>query len=205
MAAEDMKKKDEEKLSFEQSVMLYLHDLIHLLAIIMIVFVLLFRIVIVSGSSMYSTLWNGDWLLVSGSVFYKEPQHGDIIVASKESFNSGEPIIKRVIATEGQTVDIDFTQGIVYVDGVVLEEEYTYTPTNVEEGVVFPITIAEDCIFVMGDNRNGSRDSRDPSIGMIDKREILGKALFLLFPGTGERNNSAPRDFHRIGALNHGR
>ena len=202
MAAEEIKKKkEEEELSFEKSVMLYLHDLIHLLAIVMIVVVLLFRIVIVSGSSMYSTLWDGDWLLVAGSVFYDEPQVGDIIVASKDSFNSGEAIIKRVIATEGQTVDIDFQAGIVYVDGVALQEEYTYTPTNVDEGVIFPIEIADGCIFVMGDNRNGSRDSRDPSIGMIDKREVLGKAIFLLFPGTGERENSAPRDFDRIGAV----
>ena len=126
---------------------------------------------------------------------------GDIIVASKDSFGGGEPIIKRVIATEGQTVDIDFDAGIVYVDGVALKEDYTYTPTNVDEGIVFPITIAEGCIFVLGDNRNGSRDSRDPSIGMIDTRQILGKAVFLVFPGTGERGNSAPRDFRRIGAM----
>ena len=203
MAADEInKKKEEESLSFEKSVILYLHDLIHLLAIVLIVFVFLFRIVVVSGSSMYSTLWNGDWLLVTGSVFYKEPQAGDIVVASKDSFNSGEPIIKRVIATEGQTVDIDFNEGIVYVDGVALQEDYTYTPTNVEEGITFPITIAEGCIFAMGDNRNGSRDSRDPSIGMIDTRELLGKAIFLLFPGSGEKGNTAPRDFSRIGALN---
>ena len=202
MAAEKIKKNnEEEQLSFEQSVLLYLHDMIYLLAIVMVVFVLLFRIVVVSGSSMYSTLWNGDWLLVTGSAFYREPQVGDIIVASKDSFNSGEPIIKRVIATENQTVDIDFERGVVIVDGVELHESYTYTPTNVEEGVIFPITIAENCVFVMGDNRNGSRDSRDPSIGMIDRREILGKALFLIFPGTGERNNTSPRDFDRIGAI----
>ena len=203
MAADEVKKKqEEESLSFEKSVILYLHDLIYLLAIVMIVFVFLFRIVVVSGSSMYSTLWNGDWLLVTGSVLYKDPQPGDIIVASKDSFNFGEPIIKRVIATEGQTVDIDFDTGIVYVDGVALQENYTYTPTNVQEGIVFPITIADGCIFAMGDNRNNSRDSRDPSIGMIDTREILGKAIFLLFPGSGEKGNTAPRDFHRIGALN---
>ena len=202
MAADEVKKKqEEESLSFEKSVILYLHDLIYLLAIVMIVFVFLFRIVVVSGSSMYSTLWNGDWLLVTGSVLYKDPQPGDIIVASKDSFNFGEPIIKRVIATEGQTVDIDFDTGIVYVDGVALQENYTYTPTNVQEGIVFPITIADGCIFAMGDNRNNSRDSRDPSIGMIDTREILGKAIFLLFPGSGEKGNTAPRDFHRIGAL----
>jgi len=203
VAAERTERNSEKDIqSFEHNVMLYLHDFVYLLAVIMVIFLFLFRIVIVSGSSMYSTLWNGDWLLVTGSVLRHDPEPGDIVVASKKSFNSGEPIIKRVIATEGQTVDIDFDAGIVYVDGVALEETYTYTPTNVQEGIEFPITIAEGCIFAMGDNRNGSRDSRDPSIGMIDTREVLGKALFLLFPGTGEKANAAPRDFQRIGALN---
>ena len=201
MASEDIQKniKEEAPVTWQKSVMLYLHDLVYLLAVVMIVFMLLFRIVIVSGSSMYSTLLDGDWLLVTGSVLYQEPKHGDIIVASKDSFNDGEPIIKRVIATEGQTVDIDFEAGIVFVDGVPLEEDYTYTPTNAQEGIVFPITIADGCIFVMGDNRNGSKDSRHPSIGMIDTREVLGRAVFLLFPGTDKQGN---REFDRIGALN---
>lgn len=202
MASEEIKKEKEEPVSSEKSLMLYLHDLVYMLAAVMIVFLLLFRIVIVSGSSMYSTLWNGDWLLVTSSIFYRDPQVGDIIVASKDSFNDGEPIIKRVIATEGQIVDIDFGAGIVYVDGIPLEEDYTYTPTNVQEGIIFPITIADGCIFAMGDNRNGSKDSRHPDIGMIDTREILGKAVFLVFPGTGEDGNEAPRDFDRIGAVN---
>ena len=204
MASEDIEKKEkeEESVTWQKSLLLYLHDLIYLLAVVMVVFMLLFRIVIVSGSSMYSTLWNGDWLLVTGSVLYHEPEAGDIIVASKDSFNDGEPIIKRVIATEGQTVDIDFEAGIVYVDGMALEEDYTYTLTNVQEGIVFPITIADGCIFAMGDNRNGSKDSRDPDIGMIDTREILGRAVFLIFPGMGEDNHEAPRDFDRIGVLN---
>lgn len=201
MAAEETKKmKEEEQISLSKSLMLYLHDLIYMLAAVMIVFLLLFRIVIVSGSSMYSTLWNGDWLLVTSSVIYHNPQPGDIIVASKDSFNDGEPIIKRVIATEGQTVDIDFEAGVVYVDGVALEEDYTYTPTNIQEGNAFPITIADGCIFVMGDNRNGSKDSRHPDIGMIDTREVLGKAIFLLFPGADEWD-SGSRDYERIGAL----
>lgn len=204
MASEDIEKKEkkEESVTWQKSLLLYLHDLIYLLAVVMVVFMLLFRIVIVSGSSMYSTLWNGDWLLVTGSVLYHEPEAGDIIVASKDSFNDGEPIIKRVIATEGQTVDIDFDAGIVYVDGMALEEDYTYTLTNVQEGIVFPITIADGCIFAMGDNRNGSKDSRHPDIGMIDTREILGRAVFLIFPGMGEDNHEAPRDFDRIGVLN---
>ena len=204
MASEDIEKKEkeEESVTWQKSLLLYLHDLIYLLAVVMVVFMLLFRIVIVSGSSMYSTLWNGDWLLVTGSVLYHEPEAGDIIVASKDSFNDGEPIIKRVIATEGQTVDIDFEAGIVYVDGMALEEDYTYTLTNVQEGIVFPITIADGCIFAMGDNRNGSKDSRHPDIGMIDTREILGRAVFLIFPGMGEDNHEAPRDLDRIGVLN---
>ena len=200
MAAEKMKKnKREESTSLQSSLLLYLHDLIYMLAIVMVLFMLLFRIVIVSGTSMYSTLHDGDWLLVTGSILYKDPQPGDIVVASKDSFNDGEPIIKRVIATEGQTVDIDFEAGIVYVDGVALHETYTYTPTNIQEGNAFPITIADGCIFVLGDNRNNSRDSRHPDIGMIDTREVLGKAIFLMFPGVDDDTDS--RDFDRIGAL----
>ena len=194
-----IRKKETENLTWQQGMLLYLHDLIYMLSVIMIVFLLLFRMVVVSGPSMYSTLWDGDWLLVTGSVLYQEPKRGDIIVASKDSFNDGEPIIKRVIATEGQTVDIDFEAGIVYVDGVPLEEDYTYTPTNAQEGIVFPITIADGCIFAMGDNRNGSKDSRHPTIGMIDTREVLGRAVFLMFPGADNEGN---REFDRIGALN---
>jgi len=192
--------KPEKKESVEKSILMYLHDLIYMLAVIMIVFMLLFRMVIVSGSSMYSTLWDGDWLLLVSSVFYNDPQYGDIIVASKDSFRDGEPIIKRVIATEGQTVNIDFANGVVYVDGIALEEDYTHTLTTTPEGIQFPLTVEEGCIFVMGDNRNDSKDSRHPDIGQVDKREILGKAIFLMFPGTNE--GYSQRDFERIGVLN---
>lgn len=206
MAAKYLKnKKADEQLSPMKSLILYLHDLVYVLAVVMILFLLLFRIMIVSGSSMYATLLDGDWILVASSVLYHDPQPGDIIVASKESFNDGEPIVKRVIATEGQTVDIDFETGIVYVDGVALQEDYTYTPTNIQEGNAFPITIAQGCIFVLGDNRNGSKDSRHPDIGMIDTRQVLGKAVFLLFPGSDGDRGAAHRAFDRIGVINHGR
>ena len=193
------KKETEESYSWKKSVVLYLHDMIYLLAVIIVVLLLLFRVVIVSGPSMYDTLWDGDWLLVLSGVFYREPEYGDIIVASQDSFNDGEPIIKRVIATEGQTVDIDFEAGTVYVDGVALEEDYTYTLTTNEEGMTFPLTVDEGCIFVMGDNRGRSKDSRDPEIGLIDEREVLGKAVFLVFPGT--HGGEHERQFGRIGAL----
>ena len=193
------------KENWKSGLLLYIHDLIYMLAAIMLVFLLLFRMVIVSGSSMYSTLWDGDWLLLISGTFYQDPEYGDIIVACKDSFNDGEAIIKRVIATEGQQVDIDFDAGIVFVDGTALDEPYTFTPTNYSEGMVFPLIVEEGCVFAMGDNRNNSRDSRDPSIGQIDRREILGKAVFLIFPGTGEYGNKASRDFSRIGALSDGR
>ena len=179
--------------------MLYIHDLLYMLIVIMVLFLLVFRVIVVSGSSMYDTLIDGDYLLLISNTFYKDPKYGDIIVASKESFDDGKPIIKRVIATGGQTVDIDFELGIVYVDGQALQEDYTYTPTNISEGMEFPLTVEEDCAFAMGDNRNKSRDSRSPDIGQIDKREILGKAIYLFLPGTNEGH--AGPDFERMGAI----
>jgi signal peptidase I len=123
------------------------------------------------------------------------------VVISKKTFDDGAPIVKRVIAKEGQIVDIDFGQGIVYVDGLPLEEDYISTPTTVYEGVSFPVIVEEGCVFVLGDNRGVSKDSRSPEIGFVDKREILGKALFLLLPGTD--HGKIQRDFGRIGVIIH--
>ena len=159
----------------------------------------LFRMVVVSGPSMMQTLQDGDSLILLSNLLYTNPKYGDIVVASKDSFKNGEPIIKRVIATEGQTVDIDFVEGIVYVDGVALSEPYTNTPTNLFEGTVFPLTVKEGHVFVLGDNRNDSMDSRSTQIGQIDKRELLGKAIFLALPGKDAVTEK--RDFQRIGAL----
>lgn len=183
----------------QKTVVLYLHDLSHLLTGIILVLLLIFRIVVVSGPSMNPTMVDGDYLLLISNVFYRTPKQGDIIVACKDDFKDGEPIIKRVIATEGQTVDIDFDAGIVYVDGMALDEPYTNTPTNLREGMSFPLVVDEGCVFVMGDNRNSSKDSRNPEIGQIDCREILGKAIFLVFPGSNQ--GITPRDYSRIGAV----
>ena len=189
------RKKDEEN---ENSVLVTLHDLVFLVAGVLLVFSLMFRVVVVSGPSMNDTLVNGDWLLLVGNVLYTEPKKGDVIVASKDSFDDGKPIIKRVIATEGETVDIDFDAGIVYVNGQALTENYTRTPTNLYEGVDFPITVDEGCVFVMGDNRNKSKDSRSTEIGQVDTREILGKAIFLIMPG---KDDVHEREFGRIGGI----
>ena len=190
---------EEKKLSWKKNTMLYIHDLVYLLVGIMIVFLLVFRVIVVSGSSMYSTLVDGDYLLLLSNVFYHEPEQGDIVVISKESFDNGKPIVKRVIATEGQTVDIDFEQGIVYVDGVALQEDYINSPTTVEEGMAFPLVVQDGCIFVLGDNRGVSLDSRNPDIGLIDNREVLGKAFLLMYPGT--HYGQVPQDFDRLGVI----
>ena len=189
---------------WQGTVLMYLHDLAYLLAGLVVVFLLLFRVVVVSGTSMNSTLLDGDYLLVLSNTFYHNPACGDVIVASKESFDNGSPIVKRVIATEGQWVDIDFAAGIVYVGDtpdtmVALDEPYTKTPTNTAEGIKFPLQVQEGCLFVMGDNRNGSKDSRHPEIGQIDKREVLGKVFFLFLPGTNYEQ--VPMDFSRIGVV----
>ncbi len=183
----------------DNTLLSYLHDLVFLVAGLLLVFSLLFRVVVVSGPSMNDTLVDGDWLVLLGNTFYREPQQGDIVVASKESFDNGAPFIKRVIATEGQTVDIDFVAGIVYVDGVALEEPYTLTPTNLFEGIKFPLTVEEGCLFLMGDNRNKSKDSRSVEIGQVDRREILGKAVFLVIPGNNQ--GETERELNRIGVI----
>ena len=184
----------------QKGVLSYLHDFVLWLIVIVLVFLLLFRVVIVSGPSMQPTLTDGDYLLLVSSVFYKNPKAGDVIVAAKDSFHNGEPIIKRVIATAGQEVDIDFDAGVVYVDGKALDEPYTLTPTYLNEGVTFPYTVPENCVFVMGDNRNNSSDSRNPFIGAIDKREILGKVLLLVIPGNN--TETGKREWHRFGVVN---
>lgn len=194
------KKKEQPKYTWQQNISLYLHDIVYMLVIVMLLLMLFFRVIVVDGPSMERTLLNGDYMLLVSNLFYKEPQYGDVVVVSKQAYDNGKPIVKRVIATEGQTVDIDFEAGIVSVDGVPLDEPYTKTLTTLKEGAVFPQTVEPGCVFIMGDNRNNSKDSRSVQIGQVDKREVLGKVVCLAFPGTGMGGNE-PRDFSRIGAV----
>lgn len=168
----------------------WLEVLVHAIIAVVICFSFLFRIATIDGPSMENTLHNGERVIIS-NLFY-EPKVGDIVVISRNKENSvytmnesNTPIIKRIIALEGQTVDIDFEEGIVYVDGIALDEPYTKTPTNSKWDIEFPVTVDEGCIFVLGDNRNDSMDSRDARIGeygMIDTRYILGRAVYRVFP-----------------------
>lgn len=180
-----------------------LHDLVYILAAITLFFVFVIRLVGVSGPSMMQTLQNGDYVALLSNFLMGDLEQGDIIVARKQSFENGEPIVKRVIATEGQTIDIrydDAGAATVYVDGTPLEEDYIngemLAPSYAT--VQFPYTVSEGCIFVMGDNRNRSADSRYEGIGQIEKSQVLGKVLLVLFPGKEEDGS---RNFKRIGVV----
>ena len=180
-----------------------LYEWVQVLVCAVTAMVLLFtfavRVVLVSGPSMRETLQDQDCLLVLNAPLCGGFETGDIVIIQRDDFRDGEPIVKRIVATEGQTVDIDFDAGTVYVDGQLLEETYIREPTHLEEGLEFPVTVPEGCVFVLGDNRNDSDDSRDPDLGPVDTREILGRAVALLFPGVTAV--SEERDFGRIGPL----
>jgi signal peptidase I len=137
----------------------------------------IFTVVRVEGSSMLPTLTDNDRLIV-WRLGYK-PEANDIIVLHQEDHL---PYIKRVIATEGQTVDINFNTHKVYVDGKLLDEPFIYQPTSQSGDVQFPVTVDEDCVFVLGDNRNNSRDSRFSDVGMVSRDDIIGKAVLRFFP-----------------------
>ena len=169
----------------------WVQSLVGSVLVVVAIFTFVIRMMGVDGHSMLNTLQHGDRLLVVNSMLYHDYKYGDIVILRKNGVFDDDPIVKRVIATEGQTVDIDFAAGVVYVDGQALEEPYTREPTWVEEGTEFPLTVPEGSIFVMGDNRNHSNDSRDSRLGTVDTRYVIGKAVFLAFPGadsvTGER------------------
>ena len=158
----------------------WIQSLTSALIFCVIVFVFFIRVIDVKGTSMNPTLNNQDKMLVSG-LFYK-PEAGDIVVFKKDSYSPDKALVKRVIATEGQEINIDFDQGIVYVDGVALEEDYISELTRTKLDFIGPKTVPEGCVFVMGDNRNMSTDSRDKDIDMVDERLIIGKVYCVLFP-----------------------
>lgn len=169
----------EPKTSARVEVYDWIQSILMALVVCVLLFVFVVRMVNVDGESMLPTLENGDRVIIS-NLFYT-PKQGDIVVLRKESFLY-EPIVKRVIAVEGQTVEIDFTRGEVFVDGEELEEPYILEPTYRELDFSGSVTVPEGCVFVMGDNRNGSTDSRYSGLGCVDTRLIQGRVYLTVFP-----------------------
>lgn len=188
-----------------------LHDLVVILAVLTLVFVFFFRLVGVDGESMIPTLYDRDYLILESNFLYHadDIERGDVIVLKVDAPSINKPIVKRVIATEGQTVDINFETGEVTVDGKILIEPYVYEPTyesyaEYGAGLEYPLTVPKGHLFVMGDDRNHSSDSRYAPIGCVSTDSVLGKVLFLVFPGRETDvygNVIGKRDFGRIGAV----
>ena len=173
-----------------------------IIAVVTVVLLFTFgvRLIGVSGPSMQDTLYTGDQLLVLNAMFC-DFKAGDVVVINDHTAQGtlNETLVKRIVAMGGQTVDIDFGKGIVYVDGAALDEPYIKEPTYSDEGMTFPLTLAEDEVFVMGDNRNHSTDSRDTRLGPVKVGCLQGKALLLLMPG--KTPDTDRMDWGRIGLI----
>ncbi len=177
VVAKEVPEEKPQKKGWKRELLEWIESLGVAIVVVLLLTNFVFRFVVVDGSSMEPTLHHKNQLFVFRLGY--EPDNGDIIVFKPK----GDPdkyYIKRIIATEGQTVDI--REGDVYVDGVKLEEEYI-SARIAGEYQGYPKTVPEDCVFVLGDNRNASRDSRDEfGVGMVEEKSIVGKALFRLLP-----------------------
>lgn len=179
------KKKPKEVLTKRQALAQNLFFWLQALSFALIALILIFsfagRIITVDGTSMLPTLEHGDVLLLRSAGY--TPQQGDVVVLTKDfAIYTDRPIVKRVIAVGGQTVRIDYDEDTVYVDDVALDEPYILESDMRPAYQIEEITVPEGCIFVMGDNRNNSTDSRSEDLGAIDTRYVLGKVILVAFP-----------------------
>lgn len=168
---------EEPKKSWVREMLEWIVTILVAFVIAMIIRNFIFTVAMVDGESMLPTLTHGDRLIVWRLGY--EPEKNDVIVFQQDG---KPPYIKRVIATEGDTVSIDYNTHTVSVNGKILNEEYILEPTVLRGDVSFPLVVAEDHIFVLGDNRNNSSDSRISSVGQVKEEDIMGKAIIRIFP-----------------------
>ncbi|MBR6337098.1 MAG: signal peptidase I [Ruminococcus sp.] len=171
--------KEKPKFDLVNEVIEWFESFVFAIFVVILVLTFIVRVVQVEGPSMEDTLQNGDRLILTH--FNYTPERGDIVVLNSSGLN--ETIIKRVIAVEGDTLSIDFNKGEVTLNGEVLKEDYIKELTFRYEGTdVNNLKIGEGQVFVMGDNRNHSTDSRSPAVGVVNTDDILGKAVFRIYP-----------------------
>ena len=164
-----------------QGILEWYEALISAALVLVLIFSFFFRIIQVDGRSMVPTLTHGDKLIVWAAGY--TPQRGDVVIVDSYTVY-GKPLVKRIIAKGGDTISIDYDAGTVTVNGELLQEDYIAAPTYLGYDVQFPFTVPEGTLFVMGDNRLDSLDSRYSEIGLIDTDNIIGKAQFVALPIT---------------------
>lgn len=172
-----MEKKQEAQAPQKKGIVLFewLDNILFALVFVILLLTFVFKTFTVEGTSMNPTLKTGDFVFAYS--FFYTPQQGDIVLIDSSN-NYGKPLIKRVVATAGQTVDIK-EDGTLLVDGVVFAYDGN-NPNNFRGNHSYPLVVPDDCVFVMGDNRGNSSDSRYESVGFIDERSIVGKEVYVI-------------------------